>query len=154
MTDESTRSKASTLVEALPWLERFRGALVVVDAAQALAHGPMDVTALDADFVAFSGHKVYAPYGAGALVGRADWLDAAPPYLAGGGATAVVTDHTTVWHTGAARHEAGSPNVLGAIALAAACSAIRTSRVAIEAHEARIAARLQAGLRAIEGVRQ
>ena len=73
---------------------------------------------------------MHAPYGTGVLAGRSDWLDAAQPYLAGGGATAAVTEHGTRWATGAARHEAGSPNVLGAIALAAACATIREHRVA------------------------
>ncbi|BCJ49079.1 hypothetical protein Asp14428_05540 [Actinoplanes sp. NBRC 14428] len=59
------------------------GARVVVDAAQLAPHSPVDLTALGADYLAFSGHKLYAPFGAGVLAGRADWLDAAPPYLAG-----------------------------------------------------------------------
>ena len=85
--------------------------------------------------MAFSGHKLYAPFGAGVLAGRADWLNGAAPYLRGGGATAKVTSRQTVWAQGAARHEAGSPNVIGAIAIAAACSALDTHRDAIEAHE-------------------
>ncbi|WP_083454844.1 aminotransferase class V-fold PLP-dependent enzyme, partial [Nostocoides japonicum] len=132
---------------------RRHGARVALDAAQLAPHLPVDLAGRDVDYVAFSGHKLYAPYGAGVLAGRADWLDAAQPYLAGGGATAAVTADGTVWHTGPARHEAGSPNVLGAIALAAACAAFRSNRVALEAHEERIGRRLLDGLRAIEGVR-
>ncbi len=99
-----------------------------------------------------SGHKLYAPYGAGVLAGRADWLDAAHPYLAGGGATKAVTERGTEWHTGAARHEAGSPNVVGAVALAAACHTLRANAETVEAHERALGARLLDGLRSIDGV--
>lgn len=132
---------------------RRHGARVLVDAAQLLAHRAVDLAALDADWVALSGHKLYAPYGAGALVGRRDWLDAAEPYLPGGGASAAVTTAGTRWSTGAARHEGGSPNVVGAVALAAACATIRTRRGALEAHERGLTDRLLAGLRAVPGVR-
>ncbi|MGL4745852.1 MAG: aminotransferase class V-fold PLP-dependent enzyme [Dermatophilaceae bacterium] len=128
------------------------GARVLVDAAQLVAHRRVDLDDLGADWLAFSGHKVHAPHGAGALVGRRDWLDDAPPYLAGGGATASVTERGTTWATGAARHEAGTPNVLGAVALAAACATFREHREAVEAHEARLAERLLRGLRAVDGV--
>ena len=139
-------------VERLAALARRHGARVLLDAAQSAAHRPVDLARLDVDWVAFSGHKVHAPYGTGVLAGRRDWLDAAPPYLAGGGATAEVTEHTTRWASGPARHEAGSPNVLGAVALAAACATIREHRVAIEQHEARLGARLLEGLRSTAGV--
>ena len=139
-------------VDRLSAIARRHGARVLLDAAQSAAHRPVDLAALDVDWVAFSGHKVHAPYGTGVLAGRRDWLDAAEPYLAGGGATAQVTEHSTRWATGAARHEAGSPNVLGAIALAAACATIREHRAAIEQHEARLTSRLVEGLTAIDGV--
>ena len=119
-------------------LARQHGARVALDAAQLAPHGAVDIAALGVDYVAFSGHKLYAPFGAGVLVGRADWLDAASPYLRGGGATAqVTTDGRSAGPTGAARHEAGSPNVIGAIALAAACATLTAHRDAVEAHEAR-----------------
>ena len=139
-------------VERLARIARDRGARVVLDAAQLAGHRRLDLDALGVDYVAFSGHKVYAPFGAGVLVGRSDWLDAAPPYLAGGGATAHVGPLSTTWKSGPARHEGGTPNVLGAVALAAACAAIREHRGALEAHEARLTAALVHGLRAIEGV--
>ena len=139
-------------VKSLTAIARRRGARVALDAAQLAPHRAIDLADLDVDWLAFSGHKVHAPYGAGVLVGRSDWLDAASPYLAGGGATAEVTDRHTRWASGPARHEAGSPNVLGAIALAAACATIREQRAAIERHEAWLGATLVAGLRAIEGV--
>ncbi len=132
---------------------RRHGARVLLDAAQLVAHRRVDLAALGADWVAFSGHKLHAPFGSGALVGRRDWLDAADPYLAGGGASAAVTDDATTWATGAGRHEGGSPNVLGAVALAAACAAVREHRSAIEEHEERLTRRLVEGLAAVPGVR-
>ncbi|MDT5229514.1 MAG: hypothetical protein QOI39_14 [Mycobacterium sp.] len=62
------------------------GARIVVDGAQLVPHRPIDLATVGVDYLAFSGHKIYAPYGAGVLVGRRDWLDGAPPHLAGGGA--------------------------------------------------------------------
>ena len=139
-------------VERLAGVARTRGARVALDAAQLVGHRRVDLETLGVDYVAFSGHKIYAPYGAGVLVGRADWLDKAAPYLAGGGATAAVGALSTTWKTGPARHEGGTPNVLGAIALAAACATIREHRGAIESHERAVTERLVDGLRAIEGV--
>ena len=133
-------------------LAHRHGARVALDAAQLAPHRAIDIATTGVDYVAFSGHKLYAPFGAGALVGRADWLDAARPYLRGGGATAKVTTAGTTWATGAARHEAGSPNVIGAIALAAACAALTTHRAAVEAHEASLLHTLRSGLATIPGV--
>ena len=139
-------------VRELAQLARQHSARVALDAAQLAPHHRIDLEDLGVDYVAFSGHKLYAPFGTGVLAGRSDWLDAATPYLAGGGATASVTGRGTTWQVGPARHEAGSPNVIGAIALAAACSALAEHREAIEAHEARLGRRLSEGLAAIEGV--
>ncbi len=112
--------------EALPIadivaLAHAAGARVALDAAQLAPHRRVDIAAWGVDYVAISGHKLYAPYGAGALVGRRDWLDAAPPFLAGGGATAAVRGDDVTWAAAPQRHEAGSPNVVGAAALAQAC---------------------------------
>ncbi|MFG2037689.1 aminotransferase class V-fold PLP-dependent enzyme [Dactylosporangium sp. NPDC048998] len=102
------------------------GARIAVDAAQLAPHAPARLAGLGADYAAFSGHKLYAPFGAGVLAGRADWLDAAEPYLAGGGASAHVADDGAVhWATGPARHEAGTPNLVGAVALATALRSLR-----------------------------
>lgn len=139
-------------VEETVRVARRYGARVALDAAQLAPHKRVDIDALGVDYVALSGHKLYAPFGAGILAGRADWLDAAAPYLRGGGATAKVSEDGVVWAGGAARHEAGSPNVIGAIALAAACAAFEDHREAIERHEETLAARLRAGLSGIEGV--
>ena len=139
-------------LEAIVAVARRHQARVLVDAAQLAPHRAIDIEATGIDYVVFSGHKLYAPFGAGVLVGRRDWLDTAAPYLRGGGATARVTTDGTAWATGAARHEGGSPNVIGAIAVAAACAAISANREAIEAHEAELADRLRTGLDVIPGV--
>ncbi|WP_430788984.1 aminotransferase class V-fold PLP-dependent enzyme [Actinoplanes sp. G11-F43] len=130
------------------------GARVVVDAAQLAPHRPVDLTELGADWIAFSGHKLYAPFGAGVLAGRSDWLDAAGPYLAGGGASATVGDRPgdLTWATGPARHEGGTPNLLGAVALAAVCEALTaTDRTALHEHEQHLLARLRDGLAGVPG---
>jgi selenocysteine lyase/cysteine desulfurase len=135
---------------------RRYGARVVVDAAQLAAHRPVSLADLDVDYVAMSGHKLYAPFGVGVLAGRADWLDAADPYLRGGGASSYVDDmaHTS-WVAGAARHEAGTPNLLGAVALAAVCAALTPDCWAqLTSLEERLLARLRAGLSGIPGVVQ
>ncbi len=134
------------------------GARIVLDAAQLAPHRPVDVTALDVDWVALSGHKLYAPFGAGVLAGRSDWLDRAEPYLAGGGASRSVAragDALGVaWHTGTARHEAGSPNVIGAHALASACRALtEAGRDALALRERALLAHLRDGLARVPGVR-
>ncbi|MET3963047.1 selenocysteine lyase/cysteine desulfurase [Marmoricola sp. OAE513] len=135
-------------------LAHAHGARIAVDGAQLVPHRRTDLAALDLDYLAFSGHKLYAPYGAGVLIGRRDWLEAAPPYLAGGGAVRQVTLEATTWAPTPARHEAGTPNVVGAVALAAACEAIAAlPDGALEAHEAVLLDRLSAGLGAIDGVR-
>ncbi|MBW1599166.1 aminotransferase class V-fold PLP-dependent enzyme [Streptomyces sp. JJ38] len=135
------------------------GARVVLDAAQLAPHHPVDVGALDVDYVAFSGHKLYAPFGAGVLAGRADWLRAAEPYLAGGGASRAVAraadgSVSAEWHATAARHEAGSPNVIGAYAIASACRALTEAGFdRLLERERRLLARLRTGLAELPGVR-
>ncbi len=131
---------------------KAHGARVCLDAAQLAPHRVVNIEELNVDWVALSGHKLYAPYGAGALIGRADWLNAADPYLYGGGATASVAGSETVWNQGPSRHEGGSPNVIGAIALAAACAAITKHREGIEQHERSLLARLRTGLAQLPGV--
>jgi len=129
------------------------GARVAVDGAQLVPHRGFSLAESGADYVAFSGHKTYAPFGAGALVGRRDWLDAGTPYLAGGGAVRDVRTDRTVWQPAPARHEAGSPNVIGAIALAEACDQLAALPAgALHAHEQALRDRLATGLSGIEGV--
>ncbi len=129
------------------------GARIVVDAAQLAPHRRVELASNELDYVAISGHKLYAPFGAGALIGRADWLDAGEPYLAGGGAVRLVTEDRVDWTTGPARHEAGTPNVLGAIAFAAACLDLeRLGAAEVRRHESGLSDRLRRGLRRIPGV--
>ncbi|GAB2959594.1 aminotransferase class V-fold PLP-dependent enzyme [Micromonospora polyrhachis] len=142
-------------VTELSLIARRHGARIAVDAAQLAPHVPVSVSDLEVDYLAISGHKLYAPFGTGALVGRADWLDAAPPYLAGGGATAYVgaATHDVRWNTGPGRHEAGTPNLLGAVALGAVCAALDTAdRAALCASEQALLSRLRSGLTALPGV--
>ena len=140
-------------LEALAQVAHRHGARFAVDAAQLAPHRAIDMAALDADYLAISGHKLYAPFGAGVLVGRRDWLDEAQPYLAGGGAVRNVTVDFTEWADGHARHEAGTPNVVGAAALAAACGALeRAGMDRVAAHEAELLARLTSGLADLPGV--
>jgi len=141
-------------VARLSAVARRHGARIALDAAQLAPHRPVDVRELDVDYVVLSGHKLYAPFGAGALVGRADWLRAANPYLAGGGATRLVTERAVSWNYGPERHEAGSPNVVGAYALAVACRTLSRSWDAVVAHEEDLLARLRTGLANIPGIRQ
>jgi selenocysteine lyase/cysteine desulfurase len=142
-------------IEAIVALAHAHGAQVCVDAAQLAPHRRIDLGALGADYLVFSGHKLYAPFGAGVLVGRRDWLDAAAPYLAGGGAVRHVSpEGAAQWAPAPQRHEAGSPNVLGAAAIAAACRTIAAlPEGALEAHERALVERLTAGLRTVPGVR-
>lgn len=142
-------------VATLSAIARRHGARTVVDAAQLAPHEPVDLTELGADYLAFSGHKIYAPFGAGVLVGRADWLEAAPPYLAGGGASAYVgaATHDIRWASGPARHEAGTPNLIGAVTLAAVCTAMQNAdRTVLQAREQALLARLREGLASLPGV--
>jgi len=96
------------------------GAAVLVDAAQAVQHIEHDVQALDADFYAFSGHKMYAPTGIGVLYGKEEWLDAMPPYQGGGEMIDLVTIEKTTYNKLPFKFEAGTPHIVGAIGLAAA----------------------------------
>jgi selenocysteine lyase/cysteine desulfurase len=129
------------------------GARVLLDAAQLAPHRAVDISALDVDYLALSGHKLYAPFGAGVLVGRADWLEAAEPYLAGGGAVRKVEIADTQWATGTARHEAGTPNLLGAFALATAANELTALGFdAITEHETALTAVLDEGLSGINGL--
>ncbi|MFD7772401.1 aminotransferase class V-fold PLP-dependent enzyme [Streptomyces sp. NPDC059787] len=135
------------------------GARIVLDAAQLAPHHAVSVTGLDVDWVAFSGHKLYAPFGSGVLAGRADWLQEAEPYLAGGGASRKVTRREdggvdVEWHEGAARHEAGSPNVIGAHAVASACKALTEAGFeALAAREERLVRAVREGLVDVPEVR-
>jgi selenocysteine lyase/cysteine desulfurase len=138
-------------LERLARLAHRHGAKLFVDAAQLAPHRPIDMAATGIDALAFSGHKVYAPFGAGALVGR---LTAGEPLLRGGGAIRFVSLDDVVWADAPERYEAGSPNVIGVVALAAACRALTAAGMdEVAEHERRLAARLWAGLLTVPGVR-
>ncbi len=140
-------------VAELARVARSRGARVALDAAQLAPHRPFSIADLGVDYVALSGHKLYAPYGTGALIGQADWLAAAPPYLIGGGATAAVSDDGVEYKPLPDRHEAGSPNVPGAVALATACHVLAAAdRDALAQAETALTVTLRRGLAAIPGV--
>lgn len=134
-------------------LAHRHGARIIVDGAQFVPHRRVDIASDEIDYLVFSGHKVYAPFGSGVLIGRSDWLDDADPYLRGGGAVERVTLEHTTWRTGADRHEAGSPNVIGAVAIAEALEALaELDEDRWIAHERALRSRLSAGLEAIPGV--
>lgn len=143
-------------IAELAAVARRHGARVALDAAQLAPHRPIDIAAWNVDYAVISGHKLYAPFGAGVLVGRTDWLQSAEPYLAGGGATKKVRRGADglgiAWSAVPERHEAGSPNVVGVHALAAACTAIGAHWPEIEAHERDLLHRLRTGLRAVPGL--
>jgi selenocysteine lyase/cysteine desulfurase len=128
-----------------------RGIPVFVDAAQLAPHRPLPP---EADFLAWSGHKMYAPFGAGVLVGPRRVFAAGDPFLVGGGAAAVLDLDEVAWLDPPDREEAGSPNVIGAVALRAAIGALEDiGWPAIVSHDRRIAWSLRRGLAAIPGVR-
>lgn len=129
------------------------GARIVVDAAQLAPHRRINISESDVDYVVFSGHKLYAPFGAGVVVGRPDWLDAGTPHLAGGGAVREARLDSVSWATGPARHEGGSPNVLGAATLARATQVLAgLDQQDWHNHEVAIRSFLVEGLESIEGV--
>jgi len=128
-----------------------RGIPVVVDAAQLAPHRPLPA---DADFVAWSGHKMYAPFGVGVLVGPGSAFADGDPFLAGGGAVDLVDLDEVVWTDPPDREEAGSADVIGAVALHAAIDALTgVGWPALISHERRISRLLREGLASIPGVR-
>ena len=127
-----------------------RGVRVLVDAAQLAAHAPLPV---DADFVAFSGHKMYAPFGAGVLIGPRSAFTDGDPFLAGGGAVDLVDLDEVIWTDPPEREEAGSPNVVGAVALGTAMDELTSiGWHAIAEHERALASRLRLGSPPSHGV--
>jgi selenocysteine lyase/cysteine desulfurase len=128
------------------------GARLLVDAAQLAPHAPIDMARDGIDYLALSGHKLYAPYGAGALIGERDWLTSGDPFLRGGGAVKIVTIDDTVWADLPDRQEAGSPNVVGAVALGVACDTLGQAGMdRIAAEEAELAAYARERLASVDG---
>lgn len=118
---------------------RAVGALTLVDAAQSAGHMPVNVRELGCDFLAFSGHKMCAPTGIGALYGRAEILEQIPPWHGGGEMIVSVALEKSTFKKAPHRFEAGTPNIAGAIGLAAAIDYIeRIGRAAIFEHDAQL----------------
>jgi cysteine desulfurase / selenocysteine lyase len=131
-----------------------RGIPVLVDGAQAAPHLSVDVQALDCDFYVFSGHKVYGPTGIGILYGKAELLDAMPPYQGGGEMILSVTFEKTVYNKPPHRFEAGTPHIAGAVGLRAALEYLhRVGLPAIAAHENDLLAYATEQLGSIAGMR-
>ncbi len=129
------------------------GALVLIDAAQAIAHLPIDVQALGIDFLALSGHKVYAPTGIGVLWGRAAVLDSLPPWRGGGEMIKEVTFEKTTYNALPFKFEAGTPNIEGAIALATALDYVNgIGLVRIHEHESALIRVAAVALAEIPGI--
>jgi cysteine desulfurase/selenocysteine lyase len=130
------------------------GAVVVLDASQAAPQLPVDVQAVDADFLAFTGHKVTGPTGIGVLWGRTELLDALPPFLGGGEMIATVSMAKSTWAPIPHKFEAGTPPIVEAVGLGAAIdylSFIGMER--IQAHEQAITRYLLDGLASVSGVK-
>jgi selenocysteine lyase/cysteine desulfurase len=153
-------SGGSNVTGTLPAIHRLAeqahaaGAEIAVDCAQLAPHRPIDLGDLDdpahLDYVAFSGHKLYAPFGSGVLIGRRDTFAQGDPDTVGGGAVLRVDPESISWADAPARDEAGTPNVVGAVALAAATRELRKIGLeTIAAHEAALTAE---ALRRLPGV--
>lgn len=128
--------------------------IILVDAAQAIAHMPIDVQAWDCDFLAFSGHKLYGPTGVGVLYGKRTWLEALPPYMGGGDMIRTVTLEKTTFNDIPYKFEAGTPNIEGVLALAPAIAFVESlGWSAIMAHEQALLAQATQTLQQIDGLR-
>ncbi len=141
-------------VEELIALAHQRGAVVLLDGAQAVSHAGVDVQALDCDFYAFSGHKLYGPTGIGALYGKERLLEGMPPYQGGGDMIRSVTFDETIYNDLPYKFEAGTPNIAGAIGLGAAIDYYASfDQEAIHAHEDRVLRYATDALESVPGVR-
>lgn len=130
------------------------GAIVCIDGAQAMAHEKVDVKALGADFYAFSSHKMYGPTGIGILYGRRELLEAMPPYQGGGEMIGHVSFSGTTWADLPYKFEAGTPDFIGAAALAKAIDYMENVGLErIAAHEAMLLERATAAISDIPGLR-
>ncbi len=145
-----TRHDIETIIEK----SHAQGALVLVDGAQAISHEKIDLTKLDVDFYAFSGHKFFAPSGIGILYVKPTHLDKMPPWQGGGKIIEDVSFEKTHFLAGAAKFEAGTPNIAGALALATAINWFTQINLThAQAHIALLQKKLVQGIRHIEGVR-
>jgi cysteine desulfurase / selenocysteine lyase len=143
-----------TPVRDIVRLAHANGVPVLLDASQAAYHLPIDVRALDCDFLVATGHKLYGPTGMGVLYGKESHLDAMPPFLGGGDMISSVTFERSTWNTLPHKFEAGTPHIAGAVALHSALDYIASIGFdAIGAHERDLLAYATATLERIDGVR-
>ncbi len=134
-------------------LAHIHGAQVLIDGAQGIVHGGIDVQDLDADFYAFTGHKLYGPTGIGVLWGKLDLLNKMPPYQGGGDMIENVTFEKTTYREAPARFEAGTPPIVEAVGLAAAIDYVSDIGLTnIAAHEQSLLAYATPALSAIDGL--
>ena len=141
-------------VERLVASARARGIATLVDGAQAVPHGAVDVRALGCDFYAFSGHKMYAPTGIGALYGRESMLERMPPWQGGGDMILTVSFERTTYNALPYKFEAGTPNIVGAVGLGAAIDFLGSIDLrGAHAHEAALLEHAHAALAPIPGLR-
>ena len=141
-------------VEQIVRLAHDRGVPVLIDGAQAVAHMPVDVQAIDCDFYVFSGHKVFGPTGIGVLYGRASLLDEMPPYQGGGDMIRSVTFERTLYSDTPQKFEAGTPNIAGVVGLHAAMAYLTDVGLdRVTAHEHDLLAYGTEALSQIDGVR-
>jgi cysteine desulfurase / selenocysteine lyase len=142
-----------TPAERIVQIAHAHGAKVLFDGAQAVVHRRVDVQALDCDFYAFTGHKLYGPTGIGVLWGRREMLDAMPPFLGGGEMISSVTYERSTWAQVPHKFEAGTPPIIEGIGLKAAIDYVQQIGYdAIAAHEASLIDHALARLGAIDGV--
>lgn len=133
---------------------KARGIVTIVDGAQAIAHVPVDVQALDCDFYLFSAHKLYGPTGIGVLYGKTRWLEAMPPYQGGGDMILSVSFEKTEYAPPPLKFEAGTPPIVEVIGLGAALDWVQSAGIAaLAGHEEALRVRAEDALRALPGVR-
>lgn len=141
-------------IQALSAKAHAKGALVLIDGAQGVAHGNVDVQALGADFYVFSGHKLFGPTGIGVLWGRKELLENWPVWLTGGEMIATVSYEEATWGALPNRLEAGTPNIAGAIGMAAAIDWFQGLDVdAVKEHETKLLNRALELAKTIPGLR-
>ena len=141
-------------VHELVRIAHARGLPILIDAAQAVQHIPVDVQELDADFIAFSGHKLYGPSGVGVLHAKAAHLEAMPPYQGGGDMIERVSFAGTTWNEIPFKFEAGTPDIAGIVGLGAAIDYVEGLGLeAIAAHESEVLAHATRALNQVPGVR-